>query len=240
MRTSQAGAGPFGRRSSIYGVVEQYVAIWWTEDDISNVTRKVLTSDVGRSIVRTHIDAILQNEVTRALGAELRIIAERFGEEGKLSLQRKLNSVYAAQVERLAKRLAELESELEAASPGYEKRLKAFEYRLDQLSSSLESWLDEPTRSLQDLVTENLANFKSELKDITNKSARKAQKNAEQIEHNVNLIIQTELYALVLSAVREHVKSLSFEKEELSNKQVAATMGISLRAAKRMRRANVS
>ena len=51
------------------------VAIWWTEDDIAKVARQVLASDVGRSIVRQHIEATLRDETTRAIGAEMRAVA---------------------------------------------------------------------------------------------------------------------------------------------------------------------
>lgn len=215
------------------------MVIWWTEEKVSEVAGQVLAGDIGKSIVRKHIDIILQEEVTRALGAELRALAEHLGEDGKASLQRKLNSVYTSQAERLTKRMAHLESELEAASPIQQKRLKAFEDRLDKVSVSFGSWLDEPTRSIQVLVKENLKAFRTEVEKTLETSSLKAQASADQIKRQANTIMQAQLYTLILSAVREHVKSFPFEKDRLSNKQFAAARGVSLRAVKRMRRAAI-
>lgn len=216
------------------------MAIWWTEDDIGKVARQVLAGDVGKSIVRQHINDILREEVTRSLGAELRAVAEQLGEEGKASLQRKLNSAYARQAERLTKRIAQLEMELEAASPLQQKRLEAFEDRLDEVSASLEGWLNEPTRSIQALVKDSLKGLRIEVEKTLEKSTAKTQAGADQIVRRADDMMQAQLYALVLSAVREHVKSLPFEEDRLSNRQFAAARGMSLRAVKRMRRAAIS
>lgn len=166
-------------------------------------------------------------------------MAEQLGEEGKASLQRKLNAAYTAQAERLTKRIAQLEIELEAASPTQQKRLEAFEDRLDEVSASLEGWLDEPTRSIQMLVKDSLKGLKIEVEKTLEKSAAKAQAGADQIIRRADDMMQAQLYTLVLSAVREHVKSLPFEENRLSNKQFAAARGMSLRAVKRMRHAAI-
>ena len=215
------------------------MAIWWTEDDIAKVVRQVLASDTGRSIVRQHVDTILREEATRAIGAELRTTAELLAEQVKTTLQRKLNAAYATQAERLTSKLVELERSLEAAAPAQEMRLKAFENRIEEVSAAIEGWLDEPTRSLVTLCNEGAARFTAEVNNIMKKSALKMQGTVEHAKQRVDRMMQTKLHTMVVAAVREHVRSVPFEEDRLSNKQIAAAMGVSLRGAKRLRRAGM-
>lgn len=215
------------------------MSIWWTEDDIAKVAQQVLTSNTGRSVVRQHIETILREEALRAIGADMRDIAEQLAIQGEAILQRKFDAAYAAQAKRLASKLANIEKKLEAAGPAQEKRLTAFEDRMEEVSEAIEGWLDEPTRSMTALCDEGVARFTAAVDKIVESSLLKTQDEADRAKRRIDKMMQTKLHGMVLAAVREHVKSVPFEQDLLSNRQFAAARGVSLREVKRRRRARI-
>ena len=213
------------------------MALWWTENDITKVAQQVLESDIGRTIARQHIEAVLREEDTRAMGAELRARAEHLADQGKAALQRKFDAAYTAQAERLNIKLGDLEKKLESTAPNQEKRLTTFENRIEEVEEAMEGWLDEPTRSMTILCDDGITRFTAAVERIMESSVLRTQDDADQAKRRIDRMMQTKLHTMVLAAVREHVKSLPFEQDQLSNRQLAAARGVSLREAKRIRRA---
>jgi len=239
MRTSQAGAGPFGCRGrSRIGGVRSSVALWWTwtESDIRKIAEEVLAGDDGRASTRKHLEGLLREQTITALGAELNATAEHIVESAKVALQRKLNAVYAAQAERLAARLGQLDQDLEAKAPAHQRRLEALEVQLDEVSARYEGWLDEPAQILKSMLADGMAQFTEEIAKISKESRSRARMAMKNLEAEAQKNLETRLHDLVLDAVREHVTSTEFDQDGLSNKQLAAAKRILLRAAKRLRR----
>lgn len=96
----------------------------WTEGGIRKVATDVVSGDAGKEYTRKHVAALFQEQIATQLGdqlrqlrEELRVTAEQIAEDSKATLQRKLNSIYAAHAERLKGRITELERQLEANTP---------------------------------------------------------------------------------------------------------------------------
>lgn len=211
----------------------------WTEGGIRKVATDVVSGDAGKESTRKHVAALFQEQIATQLGdqlrqlrEELRVTAEQIAKDSKATLQRKLNSIYAAHAERLKGRITELERQLEANTPDYHKKLEQFEEKLQEVAVSYRARLDEPERDLADMISQHKNKFLKDLKRISTK----LQAEMQEAILNAEISASDRLHALILEAVREHVRSAPFEQDGLSNKQLAAAKGISLRAAKRLRR----
>jgi hypothetical protein len=112
-----------------------------------------------------------------------------------------------------------------------------FEDKLREVVTSYRGRLDEPERDLLSMISQHKEEFAKEIKEMAADSMTQMRAAARQVEKRVDKLIEARLHDLVLEAVREHVRSTPFEQDSVSNKQLAAAKGISLRAAKRLRRA---
>ncbi len=194
--------------------------MFWTEGGIRAVISSELAGKQGKEIICEHVKALLREEIAPQLGDELRAVSERLGEGAKAALHRKLNAIYAAHIDRLRQRLDQFEHELEETSPRYRQKLEEFEKGIKHITESYQKLLSEPKDEI-------LRDFRKQANITT-----------RQIEKRLRDILETKLQDLILDTVREHVSSMPFEQEAISNKQLAAAKGISLRAAKRLRRAS--
>ena len=207
--------------------------VLWSTEGIKRVAREVLASDDGAQIVRTQFVALLGKQDTSAIGQELKHEAERRAEAAKASLHRRVNEIYEAQCARLDKELREFCRKLERTAPDQTTRLQKLEDRLRAVQESYEGWLDEPAKELEALVSEQRNALEHSVSKIMNSSEIRIQSKMTQVESQLADLIEQRLHALVVEAVRDHVASAPFEEERLSNKQIAAARGISLRAVKR-------
>jgi hypothetical protein len=216
------------------------VAIWWTEKDIRKLAEdeaaKTLAGDRGQIATHKHIERLIRDNVLNALSEEFNSISDRIVDDAKASLQGKVSAIYRAQTDRLEKRLKQFEQDLEAKSPQSHERLSKLESALNEVSARYQNWIEEPRQEIEKLASDSLADFKSDLENIKKDFKVKALKLASDIEARMEEIIQKNLHDFVLSAVREHVRSAPFNKNGLSNKQLAAARGVSLRRAKKERK----
>jgi hypothetical protein len=208
----------------------------WTERSIRKTILSILAEDAGKEITRRHVSALLREDLETELGKELQAATERIAEDAKANLLRKLNSIYADQTQRFNKRIAALELQLQASAPEHARRLEDFEGKLKEVVTSYRKRLDEPQRDLADMISEHKEEFAKDVKNVAANAATTMRAAARQVERQVEKLIETQLHELILGAVREHVRSTPFDQDGLSNKQLAAEKGISLRAAKRLRR----
>lgn len=115
-----------------------------------------------------------------------------------------------------------------------------FESRLQEVVTTYRNRLNEPERDLLSMILQHKEEFAQEIKDMAANSMAQIRGAAQQTERRVEKMIEDRLHNLILEAVHEHVRSAPLERDGLSNKQLAAAKGISLRAAKRLRRAGLA
>jgi hypothetical protein len=214
--------------------------VFWTENGIRNVVLNVLSGSEGTTCVRTHVANVLRGDVDETLVEERRRSAEQLAERAKTSLHRRLNEIYAAQCERLDAELAKFIGELEKKAPEQERRLKALEQKLNEVETACEHWLDTPRQQLKRVAEEHQAAVAVDLNNLSKGAATRTRAMVARGERKVAEMIEQKLHGLIVAAVREHVTSASFEEDSLSNKQIAAARGMSLRAVKRLRRAGLA
>ncbi len=212
--------------------------VFWTEGSIRAVISSELSGKQGKEITCEHVKALLREQVSSQLGDELRSVLESLAEGTKAALQRKLNTIYTTHIDRLRQRLDDFERELERASPKYLRQLEELKKDINKLALSNRKLLDEPRRELE-TVTLNFKNdLCSETQKIHDNFHKQARVTVRQLEKKIEDVYRTKLHDMILETIREYVRSAPFEQDHLSNKQLTATKGISLRAAKRLRRAS--
>jgi DNA-binding NarL/FixJ family response regulator len=114
------------------------------------------------------------------------------------------------------------------------------EQKLHEVEAACEHWLDSPRQQLKRVAEEHQAAVAEDLNNLSKDAAVRAIAMVARAERKVAEMIEQRLHSLVVAAVREHVTSASFEEDGLTNKQIAAARGISLRAVKRLRRVGLA
>jgi len=199
-----------------------------------------MSGSEGTACVRTHVANILREDVDVALVEERRRSAEQLAERAKASLHRRLNEIYGVQCERLDAELATFIRELEKKAPDQERRLTALEQKLREVEAACEHWLESPRQQLKRVAEEYQAAVAEDLNNFSKDAVVRTKAMVARAERKVAEMIEERLHGLVVAAVREHVTSAPFEDDGLTNQQIAAARGISLRAVKRLRRAGLA
>lgn len=246
MKARQAGQRPFARckRRFRYSAEGARGLFLWTESRVeqiaSDVATKLVTGDLGARTIRERVSEIFKEDALDQLSTEARSATEKLATNAKASFHRKLNSIYEEHEQRLLQRVSELELRLKKQAPDFERRLKAFEEEIEQLTEKDEARLLEPERKLKQMITECSAHMAAELQEAQKQIASQVRLAVQKLEGRLEKIVETRLHAVLLEAVRDHVRSAPIQPAGLTNKQLAAANGISRRAAKRLRRATTA
>jgi hypothetical protein len=180
---------------------------------------------------------LLRADTVAQLGTELRVSAEQLADSAKASLQRKLNSIYDNQAKRLNQKILELERQVKQGTPEFQQQLKELKAKLADVIADQRKWLNEPEQLLKKLTSHFNERVARESRQACKKVVSLTKTAIDDLEKQIDLLVQNRFHDLLLDVVREYVSSASLQRTELTNKQLAAAKGISLREAKRIRRA---
>jgi hypothetical protein len=210
----------------------------WTENGIRRVANEVLTGQSGKDIIVQQVTTVLNERVHAQKASEIKTQIDEFLARHKSALTKALAKVFEAQTNRLESKLLELSAEIDKKAPDHIKKLKYLDDELSRINTESVTWLDKASEDLDDLLDEELKSFQIIIKKFLAERFEDTEKFYRVAENRLIEKVDKHLDRMLVESVKQHVRSSMFEEENLSNMQLAAIKGISLRAAKRLRRAS--
>lgn len=216
----------------------------WSETRVREIAVEEIKGKAGAAAVKSQLDVAVRGAVRTDLATEItalkneyRAAADRIVADNKAALHRKLNDAYETHSLKLRTELSTLEDKLAQDAPVLVKTLERMKAGVAEVSEQQRTLLAAPKQDLAALVAQHKLELAGAVEQAGKAADAEARAVVARVEKKLDDLVKAKLHEVLLRAVREHVRSEPFTGDGLSNKQLAAARGISLRAVKRLRRA---
>lgn len=213
------------------------------EGRVRELVAEEIKGKAGADAIKAQLDAAVRGPVRTDLAAEIarlkdeyRAAVDKIVADNKAALHRKLNDAYETHALKLRTELSILEDRLAQDTPVLVQRLERIEAKAAEVSERQQKLSAAPKQEFAALVAQHRAELTEAAEQARKASDARARALVARVEKQLGELVEAKLHEALLRAVREHVRAEPFTGDGLTNKQLAAARGISLRAAKRLRR----